>query len=88
MSVLPTFTSLYHMRAWFPQKPEEDDLLGLELEKVVSHHVGAGNQNPVLPKSSQCPSLLSQLHSKACGDMPPGIWVIRKNKFVVMGDVL
>lgn len=52
MSVLPTFMSLYHMRAWFSQRPEEDDLLGLELEKVVSRHVGAGNQNPVLPKSS------------------------------------
>lgn len=28
------------------------------------------------------------LHSKACGDMPPAIQVIRKNKFVVMCDAL
>jgi hypothetical protein len=35
--------------------------LELELEMIVSHHVGAGNQIQVLWKSSQCAYLLSHL---------------------------
>lgn len=35
---------VHHMRAWYPQKPEEtSDPLELELQAVVSRHVGAGH---------------------------------------------
>lgn len=35
----------------------------LELQMVVSYHVGSGNQSQVLYKSSQCTKLLTHLSS-------------------------
>jgi len=35
---------VYYMCDWYPRKPDEDvRSLDLELQKVVSHHVGAGS---------------------------------------------
>jgi hypothetical protein len=49
----------------YPWKPKEGIRfpLGLELEVIVSHHLGAGNETWVFWKNSQCFSLLSQLSS-------------------------
>jgi hypothetical protein len=36
--------SVYHIHAQYPQRSEEDiKSLGLELQMVMSHHVGGGN---------------------------------------------
>lgn len=35
--------SVYHMNAWFLQRPEKG-VGSLELELTVSHHMGAGNK--------------------------------------------
>jgi hypothetical protein len=41
----------------------ELDPLELEIQTIVSYHVGAGNQIQVLSKNSQCSKLLSHLSS-------------------------
>jgi hypothetical protein len=44
MNVLTTHVHMHCMCAWGPQKPEKAiRVSGLELQMVVSHHVGAGN---------------------------------------------
>lgn len=43
-NVLSTCVSVHHVYAWYQWGPEEDiGFLGLELETVVSHCMGAGN---------------------------------------------
>lgn len=55
MGVLIECGSVYHMHIRCLGRPKESDPLKLELQVVVSCHVGAGNQNLVLWKSiSQC----------------------------------
>lgn len=44
LNVLSTCVSVHHVYAWYQWGPEEDiGFLGLELETVVSHCMGAGN---------------------------------------------
>lgn len=51
-----------HLYTWCTWKPEQaSDALGLELKKVVSHHVTAGDPVIVLWKSYQCSQLLGHL---------------------------
>lgn len=45
------------------KRANTSDPLGLELEMIVSSHVGAGDQISVLCKSKKCPEPLSQLSS-------------------------
>ena len=53
---------VYRVLAWYPQRPEEAiGSFKAELQMVVSHHVGAGNQTSVPWKSSQCSQWLSHL---------------------------
>jgi hypothetical protein len=45
MSVLPAYKSVYYLCAWCLWRPEKvSDLLELELQTIVSHHMGARNQ--------------------------------------------
>lgn len=47
--------SVYQVRAWFPQKPEEDTgAPRVKVVTVVTYHVGAGDQTPVLCRCNQC----------------------------------
>lgn len=48
VSVLPSCTFMYHMCAL------SVEALEMELQIVVSHHVGARKQTQVLHKSSKC----------------------------------
>ena len=44
VSILPPSKSLHQMHTWYLWRPEEGtDPLELELQTIVSHHVGAGN---------------------------------------------
>lgn len=59
-----TCISVHCLCPWYPQGQETiSDLLGLELQAVVSCCVGAGNQNWACRKMSRCPELLSHLSS-------------------------
>lgn len=51
MSIIVPYTCSTHGGQEGASEPQELELL--ELETVVSHHVGAGNQIQVLSKSSQ-----------------------------------
>lgn len=42
--VLSACISQYHLYAWCPQRPEELNPMGRELELVVSHRLDDGNQ--------------------------------------------
>ena len=45
MHVLPAYMSVYHILACYQQRPEDGIRSpGIGLKKVVSCHVGAGNQ--------------------------------------------
>ena len=47
MRVLPTCMSAHRMLNWCPQRQERvSEPLELELQMVVTSHVGAGNLNP------------------------------------------
>lgn len=49
MNVLYARIYVHHAGAWYPQRSEEVlDPLELELQKVVSWHMGAGNGTRVL----------------------------------------
>ena len=46
---------VYHMHVWYPKNQKnESEALELELQTVVSCHVGARNQTLVVWKSNQC----------------------------------
>lgn len=54
MDVLPAGMSVHHLYAWCPWSPKRvSGPLRLELQTVVSHLVGAGNETLALPKSNQ-----------------------------------
>jgi hypothetical protein len=61
MDVLPACMSVYHGACRGQNKVS--DILELELQMVVSHHVGAEAQTQVLYKSNKCSKLLSHLSS-------------------------
>ena len=44
MNVLPAMMSIYHMCAWCPKRPEGLTPLEMELQMVLSYHVGYENQ--------------------------------------------
>jgi hypothetical protein len=53
-----------HMHSWCLQRPDEViGSLGLELEMVISHRMGSGNQTWVLCKGNKCSKLLGLLSS-------------------------
>lgn len=43
MSALLAYMSVHHIHAWHPQMSEEEGPMGLELQMVMSNHMGAGN---------------------------------------------
>ena len=54
MGVLPVCLHVYLMYAVLIDQKRALDLLELDLQRVVSCFVGAGNQTLVLYKSNQC----------------------------------
>jgi hypothetical protein len=54
MSVLPVRMFMYHMWGWCPEVRRVSNTLGLELQMVVSHYVGARDCIYILCKSSGC----------------------------------
>lgn len=61
MSVVTAHIYVHHMHTWCLQRSERVlELLELELEMVVSHHVGAGNL--LLWKNSKCASAKPSFH--------------------------
>lgn len=58
------YICVYHVCAWCPTRLEEIiRSSGLELQTVVSQHVGTGTQTWFLWKNSQCPQPLDRLSS-------------------------
>lgn len=43
VGALPTYMSKHHASSWYLWRPEVLDPVELELQVVVSYHVGAGN---------------------------------------------
>lgn len=54
LSILPGCKCVYYVRAWCPWRPEEGVGLELELQVLVSCHVGFGNWTWVLCKPASC----------------------------------
>ena len=56
LGVLPVCNSVHHVYAWsLGGQKRVSDVLDLELQKVMSCLVCAGNQTQVLWKSNKCP---------------------------------
>lgn len=53
MDALPVCMSMYYLCTCCQWRPEDGvGFLVLEIQAIVSHHIGAGNQTQVLWKSS------------------------------------
>lgn len=56
LSVLPTYIYVHCVHTWYFQGSEEGvRCLGTGVFDGLSHHMGSGNQIPLLCKSSKCP---------------------------------
>lgn len=54
VDVFPACKSMYHICIFHRDQKRASDLLELELETVLSHHVDAGNQTQDPPQKHHC----------------------------------
>lgn len=92
MGVFPEHMSIYQMFVWYLQRQKRiSNPLELELQRVVSHHVCAGNGTWALWKSNSCSYLLSHLSRPSpliiCLDLNSYLWALCLHMYVCIAHV-